>query len=97
MTSAEEAHILAKEITAAATIPIGAVLGNHDNGSGTPDEIRQILADAGVTVLDGASCEIQGSALPVSRASRAALAGRRSGPGASRPSNASSKRRWTKR
>ena len=45
----EEAHVLVKEITAAAKIPIVAVLGNHDYESGKPDEVRQILVEAGVT------------------------------------------------
>jgi Icc-related predicted phosphoesterase len=56
----EEAHVLMKEITAAAKIPIVAVLGNHDYESGKPDEVRQILVDAGVNILDGDSCEIHG-------------------------------------
>ena len=56
----EEAHVLAKEINAAAKIPIVAVLGNHDYESGKPDEVRQILVDAGVNILDGDSCEIHG-------------------------------------
>jgi Icc-related predicted phosphoesterase len=56
----EEAHVLANEIAAAAKIPIVAVLGNHDYESGKPDEVRQILAQAGVNMLDGDSCEIHG-------------------------------------
>ncbi len=56
----EEAHVLAKEIAAAAKIPIVAVLGNHDYESGKSDEVWQILSDAGVTLLDGDSYEFQG-------------------------------------
>jgi Icc-related predicted phosphoesterase len=56
----EEAHILAKELTAAAKIPVVAVLGNHDYESGKQDEVRQILTAAGVTLLDGDSCEVKG-------------------------------------
>jgi Icc-related predicted phosphoesterase len=56
----EEAQILAKELTAAAKIPIIAVLGNHDYESGQHDTIRQILRDAGVMVLDGETCEVHG-------------------------------------
>ena len=56
----EEAHVLAKEIAAAAKIPIVAVLGNHDCESGKSDEVWQILSDAGVTMLDGDSYEVQG-------------------------------------
>ncbi|HMB02361.1 MAG TPA: metallophosphoesterase [Isosphaeraceae bacterium] len=56
----EEARILAKELAAVAKVPIIGVLGNHDFESGHPDEVRQILGDAGVTMLDGESCEIRG-------------------------------------
>jgi Icc-related predicted phosphoesterase len=56
----EEARVLAKEITAAVKIPVIAVLGNHDYESGQDKEVRVILADAGVTVLDGEGCEIHG-------------------------------------
>jgi Icc-related predicted phosphoesterase len=56
----EEARVLAKEITAAVKIPVIAVLGNHDYESGQDKELRAILADAGVTVLDGEGCEIHG-------------------------------------
>ena len=55
----EEAHILAKELSAV-KLPIVAVLGNHDYESDKQDEVRQILADAGVTLLDGDACEIEG-------------------------------------
>src|SRR5688572_8039351 len=48
----EEARILARELTTAVKIPVIAVLGNHDFESGKQDEIRQILTDAGVSVLD---------------------------------------------
>jgi Icc-related predicted phosphoesterase len=56
----EEAHILAKELTAAAKIPIIAVLGNHDFESGQQDMVREILCDAGVLLLDGETCEVHG-------------------------------------
>ena len=56
----EEARILARELTAAVKIPVIAVLGNHDYESGKQGEIRQILSDAGVTVLDGEATEIHG-------------------------------------
>lgn len=56
----EEAEILAKEMTPLAKIPVIGVLGNHDFESGQHDEVRKILTGAGVTVLDGESCEIQG-------------------------------------
>ena len=56
----EEARILARELTTSVNIPVIAVLGNHDYESGHQDEIRQILSDAGVTVLDGEATEVQG-------------------------------------
>ena len=55
----EEARIAAREL-AALRLPIVAVLGNHDYESGKEDEVRQILVDAGVVVLDGDACEING-------------------------------------
>jgi Icc-related predicted phosphoesterase len=56
----EEARILARELTKSVNIPVVAVLGNHDYESGHEDEIRQILTDAGVSVLDGEATEIHG-------------------------------------
>jgi Icc-related predicted phosphoesterase len=55
----EEARILARELTSV-RIPVAAVLGNHDYESDKQDEVRQILADAGVAVLDGDACELHG-------------------------------------
>jgi Icc-related predicted phosphoesterase len=56
-----QAQVLAKELsTAAHKIPTIAVLGNHDYESGHADEIRRILVDAGVTLLDGDAVEIRG-------------------------------------
>jgi Icc-related predicted phosphoesterase len=56
----EEARILARELTTSVNIPVVAVLGNHDYESGAEVEIRQILTDAGVAVLDGEATEIHG-------------------------------------
>ena len=56
----EEARVLAREIATALRVPCVAVLGNHDFEAGKQDEVRQILTDAGVTVLDGDSCEVHG-------------------------------------
>lgn len=58
--TAEEAHILVKELTPSVKIPIVAVLGNHDFESNQQDEVRKILMDGGITVLDGESCEFYG-------------------------------------
>ena len=57
---AEEARSLTREITSALKIPTVAVLGNHDVESGQQEEIKKILADAGVVTLDGDATEIQG-------------------------------------
>jgi Icc-related predicted phosphoesterase len=56
----EEARLLVKELSAAGKTPIVAVLGNHDFESGQEQEVQQILADAGVKMLDGEVCEVQG-------------------------------------
>jgi Icc-related predicted phosphoesterase len=55
----DEARALAKEL-AVVHVPMIAVLGNHDFEAGKQDEIRTILEDAAVTVLDGDSCDVQG-------------------------------------
>lgn len=56
----EEARILARELTTSVNIPVIAVLGNHDYEAGHQGEIRQILGDAGVSVLDGEATEVHG-------------------------------------
>lgn len=48
----EEAKVLARELTAV-RVPIVAVLGNHDYEAGRPDDVTNILGDAGVRMLDG--------------------------------------------
>jgi Icc-related predicted phosphoesterase len=55
----EEAQILVRELNAV-KVPVVAVLGNHDFESGKQDEVRKILLDAGVRMLDGDACEIKG-------------------------------------
>jgi Icc-related predicted phosphoesterase len=57
--TAEEAQVLADELSAV-SVPIVAVLGNHDYESGTPEVVVEILTRAGVRVLDGEACEIEG-------------------------------------
>jgi Icc-related predicted phosphoesterase len=56
----EEAHVLAGVLARAVTAPIIGVLGNHDFEAGKPDEVRRILAEAGVVMLDGEAHEIDG-------------------------------------
>jgi len=55
----EEAHILADDLSVA-RIPILAVLGNHDYETGHHEEVVRIFSIAGVRVLDGEACEING-------------------------------------
>src|SRR5205085_8367454 len=55
----DEARVLARELTTL-RIPTVAVLGNHDVESGKEAEVRQILSDAGMVVLDGDACEMHG-------------------------------------
>lgn len=56
----EEAQVLAREIATGLKVPCVAVLGNHDFESGRQTEVRDILCDAGVHVLDGEAVEIAG-------------------------------------
>lgn len=55
----EEAKVLADELSVV-SVPMVAVLGNHDHESGMPDQVRQILGTVGVRVLDGEACEVHG-------------------------------------
>lgn len=51
---AEEARTLTKEL-AGFSAPVVAVLGNHDYHSDRQDEVRRVLEDGGIRVLDGES------------------------------------------
>jgi Icc-related predicted phosphoesterase len=55
----EEAHVLARDL-GALRIPIVAVLGNHDVESGRETDVTHVLAESGVTVLDGDAREVAG-------------------------------------
>ncbi len=55
----DEARVLARELLPL-RIPAAAVLGNHDLESGKESDVRQVLADAGVSVLDGDAVELAG-------------------------------------
>jgi Icc-related predicted phosphoesterase len=52
--TAEEAHVLARELSVV-KLPTIAVLGNHDYESGKAETVAQILTEVGVRVLDGDS------------------------------------------
>jgi len=56
----EEARVLAREVTTSLRVPCITVLGNHDFEAGKCDEIRQILVDGGIVVLDGDATEVNG-------------------------------------
>ena len=55
----EEARLMAKALSSV-SVPIVAVLGNHDYESGKEREVSKILCDAGVHVLDGEATEVLG-------------------------------------
>src|SRR4030081_943035 len=57
---ADEARVLARDLTTSVTIPVVAVLGNHDYESGEHDLARPLLVDGGVPLFDGDASEIQG-------------------------------------
>jgi Icc-related predicted phosphoesterase len=57
---ADEAKVLARDLTTTVKIPVVAVLGNHDYESGQEVELVKILADAGVKMLDGDTFETHG-------------------------------------
>ncbi len=57
--TAQEAQVLADEL-GLVSVPVIAVLGNHDYESGTPGIVAETLKRAGVRVLDGEACEVEG-------------------------------------
>jgi len=61
-----EARVVADEFTGL-PVPVIAVLGNHDYHDDKPAEVTRVLADAGVTVLEGdtARVEVDGRTLGV--------------------------------
>lgn len=54
-----EAEVLVAEL-AGARVPVVAVLGNHDHESGEAEAVMRVLREAGVRVLDGEACEVEG-------------------------------------
>jgi Icc-related predicted phosphoesterase len=56
----EEGQMLARELEATIKIPIVGVLGNHDYENGRAVEIRDVLAQSRVQILDGESTEVHG-------------------------------------
>jgi Icc-related predicted phosphoesterase len=54
-----QAELLADEMRSC-TLPIIGVLGNHDYESGHSEVVKETLNQAGVRILDGQCCEIEG-------------------------------------
>lgn len=54
-----EAKVLVEELKTC-KVPVIAVLGNHDHERGKPQEIRHVMKDAGVHMLDGEAIIIDG-------------------------------------
>ena len=54
----EEAEVLAEEV-AGLSVPVVAVLGNHDHQSDQPDAVRKVLESRGVRMLDGESTVLE--------------------------------------
>ena len=55
----KEAKVLADELSVV-SVPVVAVLGNHDYESDAADEVRRTLQGVGVHVLDGEAVEVHG-------------------------------------
>jgi Icc-related predicted phosphoesterase len=55
----KEAKVLADELSVV-SVPVIAVLGNHDYESNAADEVRRTLQGIGVQVLDGEAVEVHG-------------------------------------
>lgn len=55
----KEAELLAADLKAC-SIPVIGVLGNHDYECGAAEEVSRILREAGVTLLEGQTCEVSG-------------------------------------
>jgi Icc-related predicted phosphoesterase len=55
----EEARVLVDELSVV-SVPVVAVLGNHDYESGAAHDVRGVLQSAGVRLLDGEAVEIGG-------------------------------------
>jgi len=56
----DEATMLAREVPQSLRLPAVAVLGNHDYEAGRAVEVRTILRDSGIQILDGDAWEIHG-------------------------------------
>lgn len=59
-----EARVVAGEV-GGLPVPVVAVLGNHDHLGGRPDQVGEVLADAGVVVLDYAGVVVSAGGMRV--------------------------------
>ena len=55
----DEGRAFVREL-ASVKLPTVAVLGNHDHETGHVDELKQVLTDGGIHVLDGDAHEVRG-------------------------------------
>ncbi|WP_244636000.1 metallophosphoesterase family protein [Chthonobacter albigriseus] len=55
----KEAEVLVEALRGA-SVPVVGVLGNHDFECGRVDEVRKILCDGGLKLLEGSSVEVDG-------------------------------------
>jgi Icc-related predicted phosphoesterase len=60
----QEADVLAAELDGL-TVPVVAVLGNHDYHGGQEGEVRQVLEEIGITVLEGETAVVDAAGLRV--------------------------------
>jgi Icc-related predicted phosphoesterase len=56
----DEARVLAKELAGVRQVPVVAVLGNHDYESGTAEQVKAVLGESGVQILDGSGYVVRG-------------------------------------
>ena len=56
----EEAELLAQDLHQHCSVPVLAVLGNHDHEAGQADAVCEALDHAKVQLLDGGSCVVGG-------------------------------------
>jgi Icc-related predicted phosphoesterase len=56
----DEARVLVEELASARQVPVVAVLGNHDYESGAAEQVKAVLGESGVQILDGSGCTVQG-------------------------------------
>jgi Icc-related predicted phosphoesterase len=55
----KQAELLAEEL-GGCSIPVVAVLGNHDYECGHAEDVKTVLTSGGVHLLDGQSCQVDG-------------------------------------